>query len=767
MAIGKTGVIHQEVRLYIEGVQVPFSGIQINQGIGTLPTANITIPPQAGLMDIARFYQPKVHIFYDDITGEYNLAEPNVSRKKFKLLFSGHIQSVNYSKSRAGSGSVSISFNCVHKNYLVSEMMLDFTGWVKDDTEVSPNADGVKLGMANSRAAIIEALQGITSVGPDNQISEETPDGSTSVLNERFSKFSSRYIGMVGVLGNYWNQLTRAAYNKNVSVYHEGFRKLYKPLIEDGLKFFDRVGGHEIIELANQNGKVATCISPEGVNTNMIIIPPANRLFLQSSVQSDITIASLQNYLQASGEITNLMAVFEAFYSSVDYEMLTLASPAEVPLTNKDRTASVETAAIETIIKPKIPFYFSPTCNILYPDLYHSISVSYDESNIPTRIDMLNPEMPDSNSWGSHIRAPHSVRTAIASAAISIDSSKMRDLLSTMASSYGAVGRYEQGRGVKIEYNALPRWLAYLSNSLFTLDSNKTQNPPDQSSQPEDVQALKDLEEGWKKRYPKPEDEGMCPWSDKSSISAHNRILFAAADYYFSSVYARSKAGTVECPFNPYIVPGYPMDILERTPTLPSFHAMCTSVSHIITDSSIATSVSFSAATTYSELANYYMPFIAPSLQVTLALAKNPVLVGADNDAIESAHVFYQDVLGVTAVRPETIYDFNNTGIPYPVKLEQGRIVLGSSESITDLNGGELNPALTYEGNLSLVYRPIEAMGDVETRFGVKFIDMTMENYSPTVMQYTDSVKTDDQKLEIGQSQFIRYDTKFGTPIDG
>ena len=67
----RTDVVFQEIRLYIEGVQVPFISISITSTVGSLPTATIQIPPQSGLMDIIRYYQPKVHIFYiDPITGE-------------------------------------------------------------------------------------------------------------------------------------------------------------------------------------------------------------------------------------------------------------------------------------------------------------------------------------------------------------------------------------------------------------------------------------------------------------------------------------------------------------------------------------------------------------------------------------------------------------------------------------------------------------------------------------------------------------------------
>ena len=97
-----TDVIYQEVRLYIEGVQVPFENITVSQVAGQLPTAEFTIPPQSGMMDICRFYDPKVHIFYRDD----NYVD-------FRLLFWGHIVGSSFMHSRSDSGSAAIRFSAI------------------------------------------------------------------------------------------------------------------------------------------------------------------------------------------------------------------------------------------------------------------------------------------------------------------------------------------------------------------------------------------------------------------------------------------------------------------------------------------------------------------------------------------------------------------------------------------------------------------------------------------------------------------------------
>lgn len=763
---GKTDVIHQQFKLYVEGVQIPFISIVITQGMGTLPQANIQVPPQAGLMDIARFYKPKVHIFYTDRIEDQ-------SRKDLdKVLFIGVIETVSYHKSTEGNGSIGITFSCSHKNASLSRTLIDYSGWLNDTTEQQGTSAAVKGDRANSGSAILEALNGIGGgINKSGEISKTNPTGDPSILPSKWAEKVNRFVGMPGAAVNYWNQLKRSAYMAGQSKVSDGWEKIYEPLIEDGIQFFDRMGGHYVIEKDIENSRVAPCDSAK-----QVLVPPANRLFLTSAVQAQMGVDMLRNYLQVSGEITDFMQILQTMYEHVEYDFLTLASPAEAPLPapgvdqqdtsltpaeameKYENQKSISTSPIETVIKPKTPFYFSPNCNVFLPGMYTSISVSYEEGSIPTRIDLKNTEMPGSTR-GTHFRAPDSIRKAIAKKAAS-----PINLLASEGPSFGAVGRFEQGRGVEVEYLMMPPWLAYLSQSQFAEGLNN-EVYPDETKDPENYSALKKLEEGWAKRYPKEEDKAMNPWSKDSGITAHHRMLFAAVDYYYTKLVARSKIGSLECPFNPYVVPGYPMDIIEKNPNLPSFHATCTSVTHSISAAGVATSVQFTAAMTYSEMANYYIPFIHPYLQVTLGLSENPTLVNNTAEAKSIADAFYYSTLGVKSVAPEDIYDFQS-GNPIPVKKNSsGKIIKGSSASMASSNGGEMNPFRSYEGNLSLTYRPVESKASIEDRFKITFIDLDQKNYSTTAVTYTPKDLSAADKFELGQSPFLDYSTYFGEPL--
>lgn len=762
--------------------------MSITSGYGGLPSANITVPAQAGLMDIARFYSPKVHVFFSDRILDYNEKDPDDIKRQDRLLFSGVISQVAYTKNKNIGANVGISFSCTHRYSLLDELLIDYTGWLnKESTDSNPSESAVMGDNANSPMAVIEALSGIlrkqdSSLPIDKQvISENNPEGSTSTLPNEYSTIYNRIIGMPGVIYNYWAQLKRSAFNRALrqgkKMFSESFVKMYQPLVEDGLMFLDRVAGHFPIEAMIQNDMYRVEPCPKTNNRlDKILIPPGNQVFLSSSVQAEMAYSNISNFLQASGEVTTIYGIFAQFYDSIDYDLLTLTSPAEafIPVEEGEEPGKTR-FPVDTIVKPKIPFYFSPTCNVLFPGMYHSVNVMYDEMNMPTRINIKNIEGPGGENNRTSFRAPHSVRAAIAEKAAGrngeggFEDGTKYNLSSTLGSSWGAIGRYEQGRGIKQQNSHMPRWLSLFSKSTFGATQQVTDENPDATTEPGKVEALKQLAAGWAKRYPGPYYKPLNPYEiENTDINAHHRLLFTAADYSFTQSFARSKVGSVDGPFNPFIVPGYPMDILEQNPLYPSFHAMCTNVTHTITAESVSTNIQFAGAMTYSELANYYIPFSSPMVQVALKLADNPTLMGHDrkSETVKTGDAFYKYTLGVTCATPSDLLDTNTMKLKPKAWNDDGDgWTEGDSVSRRGKNGGELNPMLSFEGNLSMVYRPIESRYDIEQRFGHKFIDMTPANYSPNVMRYKDERLTEETKYEIGQNPYLTYNTYFGKEI--
>ncbi len=761
---GSTDVIFQSISLFVEGVQVPFQAISISSSHQNLPSAIIQIPIQVGLMDIVRYYQPKVHVFFTDPISD-----------KDCLLFSGVITSVSYQKSIRGSGSASISFTCEHKYKFLEEITLDFSGYTSDTTTQITAYDGDapigKMNMFNSLMSISQAMSGIVGL---NKSTEPTEDNilkavaEPTVLKSDLSEYQHRLLGMPGVMMNYWNQLMMTGYSD--SKRYQSLVSLYRPLVEVGLKFFNRLSGHYYIEKRIQDSKVDPCPGTTTTkDSDKKLVAPSMRLFLKSAVQADMAVR-LKDYLgQFSGESTSLFGVFRDFVDAIDYDLLFLNSPAEVPLDPTSKDPSGKTYAIDTIIKPQLPFYYSPACNIILPSMYSDLNVNQSESSVPTRVTVVQDLVTGTGKFGQNYRAPASIRETVALGSKDMDQNY--DLNASTGPFYGRYGKYEQGRGVKHSRILMPNWLAHYGNSLSTTDES---NSPGPEAGSDEEKWLEVLREAWEDRYKTVSDiedgkqvtdtnSAMNPWSPKDSrINSFQRIMFAAAEYRFTMEVAASKAGSIYGIFNPYIIPGYPMDIVSVSEVEPSFHAMCSSVTHSITSRSISTSIGFVGAVTYTELANYYLQFIHPWLQTALAIVNKEIIKTDKGEEIKFntsilynsqakmiADEFYKSTLGVNARAPEELIDFN-TGRLMPL---DGK----GTSSVKSHKGAELNPNLTASGNLSFAYRPIETRDQVEERYTIKFIDMSPGNYNPSVISYTDEVLTNSELLEPGQSQFLDY----------
>jgi hypothetical protein len=802
-----TDVNDPGIKLYIEGIQVPFINMSISSSLGNLPQASINVLPHVGLMEVGKFYNPKVHVFFTDpVDGED------------KLLFSGLIASS--SASRSADGSSSISFNCIHRYQLMDQVLLDYSSWTERPDNPNQSDGAIKLNTLNSKWMTQTALTGIYRNDSDNagkrevsleniqdDIKNNAQTTSPAVVPTFLQQFKHRVIGIPGVLVNVWNQIKHGAFSvKDVS---DQMINMYIPLMEIGLQFFQRMSGHFFIENLLEEDRIDPCLDPASpeLTNKPKLVSPGCRVFLRSAIQTNISEELMFSLMQNSGELTTIMDTFQNILRSMDYEMLVLNSPAETPKDARidSRGAfldSSNTFATDVIIKPQLPFYFSPLCNVVYPSMVRNLQITQNDYSIPTRITLRNIiKVLGEGITDQHFRSPPSVREAIASAAATtkkkvpsgtkeepvpgmrttsttgVESNttqtvKDQNLVNTFNLSFGKIGKFEQGTGIKHEKMNMPQWIMYLAKSQKLNESKQLETTNEL-----DVAAINALKVGWERRYGS-ENLKLNPWDPASGLSAYQRLLVASADYYYARAVAGSRVGQVETIFNPYIVVGYPMDILDSTPNQASYHSYCTSVTHNISSSSISTVVSFTSAMTYTELANYYTAPVHPWLLNALGLAESQSIVdykaGETTDVVstgvepgnedvnnpsasELANRFYKTTVGVGAAKPLEIYNFN-TGLVKAVKREGEALLPGSEASQKTANQGEINPNLSGIGNLSLVYRNIESKEKVQERWGVNFIDLKPGLYNRNAVKINSKVLADRDKLEMGQSIWLDYE---------
>jgi len=806
-SLNNTDVVAPVVKLYLEGVEVRFETIQISQAYKQKPTADIQIPPESGLLDILRGYEPKVHIFYED-----------ANYGGLRLLFWGRAVASSYSRSRS-SGSNSITFRCEHKNTLLNQMTLDYTGWAspvsESLTDVNQSQSNAKPASLNSTAMIIEALAGINGVATSTETLSQTNPSIDSApvnkLDQSLASLEERLQGMPGVAISLWNQIKKEAMrdpNGNMAL-----TKMYIPLIEEGLSYFKRMSGHPVIEGRMQADKRPYC--HQGTKKEVeIMTPPCFQTPLISATQRMASVQYLSNQIGFSGELTSFEALLELFFEGAQYDLITLASPAEIPVkpdnfTEKVTEAGLEKMAVETIVKPRVPFYFTPVCNVLLPRMYSTLQINQDESSMPSRLAATHDAYPGQSGntgLGINFRAPHSVREAVAYNALlkGVDPTTLQrqtevNLGATKALSYSLPGRYEQGKGVRPSRLVLPWWLALIG-------SDKTSQGPQTGQETFPLKGSKEYSEmmiltaEWRNRYgiaiiekdgvltvsANAGKNGLNPFDPTNkSVQPFERMLFSMVDYEYSKLMAGTRSGFVEAVFNPYVVPGYPIDIIDDSPNHPSFHGFCSSVTHTITSSSIYTNIGVAAMSSYAELSNFYVPPLPPFLMTALSMVNADI----DEAALEesaygdptpftsprstliqnpvakaAADKFYRQVLGVGCVAPDDLIHMSS-GRAYPVSRISGVLVpkvLPGAQNLPNIHphnfARQEDDYYSTVGNLRLVKRPIESKASIEAKFGIGFVDLNPLLYNTSFVNYVNPKLASNFFLEPGASLFLDYE---------
>lgn len=784
-----TDVVTQPVKLYIEGIEVPYSFISISQYMGSLPVCEFGLAPMSGLMDISRYYQAKVHVFYED----RNYGGD-------RLLFWGHIVAASYAKSREGMASSNVSFRCRHKNSLLNQITLEFNSPVRSESmnDNNPNSSATLVPSFSSGLALSTALTGITGVRKEDkdklastQSKSDLAAADVSKIPPSIAEFEKRLVGIPAVIVNLWQQVKRGALmNPDINL---NMLAMYIPLFEEGLGYLKRLSGHYPLENKQQQGRVDSCPNPaDTTKTNKKMVPPAFRCVSNSAIQEYMTTKAVMESIQFSGELTDFAQICENFFMAIEYQTITLASPAEVavdpeaPILDFNQLDGREACAVETVVLPQIPFYYAPLCNVVFPKMFSSINIAQDEEAIPTRVKTTHAALPVGDSQfalGANYRGPHSIREAEAHGRMTIwnnskgpgDAPLNFDLKTTTGATSNIPGRYEQGRGQKPLRIELPWWLAMMAKGESASDGLNGESFPESGTAAEkDMILLRDEWTQMHSQYGTENEDGTAtpgeavtnalnPMAIESNIKPYERILFTSTDYQFSKLIAGARTGSIECAFNPYIIPGYPMDIIDSSPNHPSFHGLCVSVTHSITPRSMGTSISIAAAMTYAEMSNYYLPPLHPWLETALGLVTrsedgkvNGTLIN-NPEAKLAADKFYQSVLGVGAADPSEMIDFaNNQAIPN-ARNDVGTLMPSVKTRIEAPNGGDLNPWNTTMGNLLLVSRRIESKDAISSKFGYTFIDMSRENYTGTPVGYSSPKLGDNLLREPGGSLFLDY----------
>lgn len=652
-----TGVVAQDFRVFIEGIEVSFSDIQIVNTYGSFPTATITLPYLPLLEEIGRGYHPKVYIFfreyfsdlqqavaYDKADDKGQATRPDSQealRNSLKVLFAGEIVAAQYSKVKGEAGATTvITFQCKHKSSVLEDIQIGFARFglneISSQTDASLTTSTGGLHDFNPMLVSYKMLQGVRqdkvfNVPPLESGLPAGDDEGIMASPTDLRPYKEQFKGIPGALLRLWNSICNDAYA--FSHISNVMEQMYIPLMQN-MKFFQTLSGHPLIEDAMESTRVevkmnrgrtdatptpligtSSVYNPRQLTGDGVETASGGEGKLDKAVQAIIAEATLSAIRAGFGQMPatdSLHGVLDKFLRPLFYDMVFLSSPV-------DRGDKVP--PIETILKPAMPMYYAPRCNVLYPSMYNSLNIG-DNYDMPTRsvtpvYALANTDLPQR----LHFKSPYLVRKALAER---IESPKVDNAVigNTVVLPVDTVATHELGRGVTWAMGAAPSWVPLMIS--------------------------------WAR-----ENDADAVGDSKSDASvALYRHVLEYTDYQHGINFMASRTGSVSGGFNPYIVVGYPMDVIDPSPDRPSYHALCTQVIHSISSTGVSTGIGFTGATSYEQMYSMDFSMGLPWLTDLLGIRSAPdydataryvSLVKPSKDAKKKADRFYLEVLGVEA----------------------------------------------------------------------------------------------------------------------
>lgn len=400
------------LRLFLEGIEVPVVSANVTQVVGAPATAQIQVIPDPTVLRLAP--RTMVHLFVK------NPATRGTSDEDYVLLFSGDLTSIGYDKSSSSRNATLVctdDSSYLDMGYLYFQSQADIEGGTSIHS------------ITRERAAFIGAQTGFTSLAPSSVL---------SVVTQVFDNPTPKSLefadakGLLGVVLSLIEKYTgiddidRAGANQYFT-FHASRKRLLAQIgaISDD-RTADKILGAAFItdfikQKADQLGQLVTarqlisyilefiyyrtlpCTSPyyKGAGTAIVRSMTTEDQTkvsalgtLKALIQTGLSADDLETDNSAKPAYDKLNSVeqqsIKSFLqtSNVDGVITYINSLTDGLQQRGSALRRVDTSArlYTTLLLPDLYFASPPACNVLYPDLYTNFSYSREISSEPTRL---------------------------------------------------------------------------------------------------------------------------------------------------------------------------------------------------------------------------------------------------------------------------------------------------------------------------------------------------------------------------------------------
>ena len=322
-------VKNQKFKLYLEGIEVPFISMAIQETIGRPVTANITFPAVQELM----YLLPKTmaHVFgYLD--------------NSYKLIFEGSLESQAIQKT-AGTKNVSLGFSSITEEF-------ERTFLQASDVNFKNLNEGYFL-ILNSN----KVWYGRSGTGGESEWDFNDPPEQDGSLSDSTSSKHSWYFSNSSLINNITTVLKANLVNKG---------NLLKTFYDDPESFL------KVIESYNPYFK----LTAESLNFfNRIYVSENSKALgiLQNQETRDYVTKSVERMLPT----TPVSHALSVVLGLVHYDKIDVGAPTWDPSEEK---------LYQVVFKPNTDYFLPISCNIFYPNQIGEINYQRSMKNESTRI---------------------------------------------------------------------------------------------------------------------------------------------------------------------------------------------------------------------------------------------------------------------------------------------------------------------------------------------------------------------------------------------
>jgi len=336
--------------VYINGLEVPVSSVNVAYGVGTVPEAEIVLVPDSVMQRFGAEDRVAVQVFYLD---HWYGKEP-----EFRLLFDGEIASWGYVNTQRGR---SISIVAIDYIQIFTQIFFTFMSNI-DDLAAGASADAIGLTIAGVQTAGMAALfpyslfaQGLISAG----------DAPTPLIKRPV---------------DYIYNLVRGLIHTQIPNRSLPAAVFFSPWVRR-TKFHNRFIALPYLEESDNPG----------------VFPVLRAVQAQYGLQA---VSALTSHIGSSG---SLWDVFSQVLQTLFMELVMLPTAAAVQsdyTTLQVRGPAVVSKPTSPIfltqyfVKPQMLFSLPPSCNVFFPSQIAHFSYQEQYATQPTRIYVNDPGLP-------------------------------------------------------------------------------------------------------------------------------------------------------------------------------------------------------------------------------------------------------------------------------------------------------------------------------------------------------------------------------------